>query len=87
MPLNKRQRAATRHPNVLGAGADKRKKLKGEEKVGVVMHEFKHGTLHSGSGEIVKKREQANAIAMSEAGLSKQQKYERKRMRQGAKRW
>ena len=52
----------------------KRKHLKGKEKVGVVMGEFKRGTLHSGSGEIVKNPKQAVAIAMSEAGLSKNQK-------------
>lgn len=51
-----------------------RKKLHGQEKVGVVMHEFKHGTLHSGSGEIVKNPKQAVAIAMSEAGLSRKKK-------------
>ena len=36
------------------------------------MHEFKHGTLHSGSktGPKVKSRKQAVAIALSEAGLS-----------------
>lgn len=33
-----------------------------------VMHEFKHGQLHSGSstGKVVKSRKQAIAIAMSE---------------------
>ena len=38
-----------------------------------VMHEFKTGTLHTGSkkGPIVKSRKQAIAIAMSEAGKSK----------------
>ena len=36
------------------------------------MGEFKRGTLRSGgSGKVVKKRSQAIAIAMSEAGLSK----------------
>lgn len=69
--LSEKQMAATKHPNKLGAGAKKRKHLTGEEKVPVVMHEFKKGTLHSGSGEIVKNRKQAIAIAMSEAGLSK----------------
>jgi hypothetical protein len=72
--LNKKQKEATKHPNKLGAGAMKRKHLKGQEKVGVVMHEFKHGTLHSGSGQIVKNPKQAIAIAMHEAGLSKAQK-------------
>jgi hypothetical protein len=38
-------------------------------KVGKVMHEFKHGKLHSGSkkGPKVKSRKQAIAIGMSEA--------------------
>ncbi len=38
-----------------------------------VMHEFKHHQLHSGSrtGPKVKNRDQAIAIAMSEAGLRK----------------
>jgi Family of unknown function (DUF6496) len=37
------------------------------------MHKFKHGTLHSGSkkGPIVKSREQAIAIGLSESGQSK----------------
>jgi hypothetical protein len=40
-----------------------------QRKVKTVMHEFKHGTLHSGSkkGPKVKSRQQAIAIAMSEA--------------------
>jgi hypothetical protein len=37
-------------------------------KVGKVMHEWKHGTLHSGSkkGPVVRDRKQAIAIALSE---------------------
>ena len=50
------------------------KKSKGQKKVGIVMGEFKRGTLKSGSGSKVKKRKQAVAIAMSEAGLSKKNK-------------
>ena len=39
-----------------------------------VMHEFKHGELPSGtSGQNVKNRKQAIAIALSEAGESNQQ--------------
>jgi len=43
-------------------------------KVKKVMGEFKRGTLHSGGGEIVKNRDQAVAIALSEAGLSRKKK-------------
>jgi len=60
-----------RHPDILGAGAKKRRQLKGQQKVEAVMHEFKHGTLHSGGGGKVTNPKQAIAIAMSEAGLSK----------------
>lgn len=40
------------------------------------MHEFKTGTLHSGSkkGPEVTSRKQAVAIALSEAGMSKKPK-------------
>lgn len=45
------------------------------KKVGKVMKEFKEGTLHSGkSGKVVKSRVQGIAIALSEAGMSKQKK-------------
>ena len=42
-------------------------------KIGKVMHEFKAGTLNTGSktGPIVKSRKQAIAIAMSQAGMKK----------------
>lgn len=45
----------------------KKKRIKEE------MHKFKEGELHSGSkkGPVVKKRDQAIAIALSEAGESK----------------
>jgi hypothetical protein len=39
-----------------------------------VMHEKKQGTLKSGSGQKVKSRKQAVAIAMSESGQSKSRK-------------
>ena len=43
--------------------------MKGQAKIAKVMHEWKHGKLHSGSkkGPKVKSRKQAIAIAMSEA--------------------
>jgi hypothetical protein len=59
------------HPNKLGAGARKREKLNPQEKSTAVMKEYSKGTLHSGSGSIVKNPAQAKAIAMSEAGKSK----------------
>lgn len=45
---------------------------KAQKKVSKVMREFEHGKLHSGSkkGPKVSSRKQAQAIAMSEAGLS-----------------
>ena len=52
----------------------KRKHLGGADKVHTVMAEFKRGTLHSGSGDIVTNRKQAIAIAMSEAGKSRPKK-------------
>lgn len=48
---------------------------KQKDKIGKVMHEFKEGTLKSGKdgvGGVVNTRDQAIAIAMSEAGLSKE---------------
>lgn len=69
-----RKKEAMKHPDKLGAGAAKRKKLPAKEKAGVVMSEFKHGTLNSGSGQKVTNRKQAIAIAMSESGQSKKRK-------------
>ena len=50
-------------------------------KMAKVMHEYKTGTLHSGSkkGPIVKSRDQAIAIAMSEAKISRSKKKVKKR--------
>jgi len=72
--MNKKQKEAMRHPDKLGAGATKRKSLPAKDKKEVVMNEFKRGTLHSGSGEIVTNPKQAVAIAYSEAGKSKKGK-------------
>lgn len=45
-------------------------------KIGKVMHEFKAGTLNTGSktGPVVKSRKQAVAIALSQAGMAKPMK-------------
>jgi hypothetical protein len=54
--------------------AGKRRKVK------TVMHEFKHGSLHSGRGKggrkgrIVRSRKQAIAIAMSMSGKSRRRR-------------
>ena len=49
------------------------KKGVSQGKVEKVMHEYKHGELHSGSkrGPLVTSRKQAVAIAMSESGQAK----------------
>lgn len=57
-----------RHADKPGAGAKKRKALPAKEKVGVVMSEYKRGTLRSGgSGKHVTNPKQAIAIGLSEA--------------------
>lgn len=61
---------AMKHPNKLGAGTKKRKKLPSKLKIKVVMKEFKRGTLSSGSGKKVTNPKQAVAIALSEARKS-----------------
>lgn len=38
-----------------------------EKKVGKVMHEYKHGSLEFSAGHKVKNRQQAIAVALSEA--------------------
>ena len=52
--------------------ATKKKSTKAQKKVGKVMHEYKHGGLHSRSkkGPKVKNRKQAIAIALNEARSS-----------------
>jgi len=49
-----------------------KKPSKASKKVQKVMHEFKTGTLHSGSkkGPVVTNKKQAVAIALSEAKMS-----------------
>ena len=74
---NEAVKKAMKHPNVLGAGAKKRKGLSPKNKIHTVMSEYKRGTLHSGSGATVSNRKQAIAIALSEsrkAGAKKRKK-------------
>ena len=51
--------------------AKRAKARRGQGKVKVVMGEFKRGTLRSSSGSKVTNPDQAIAIALSEAGLSR----------------
>lgn len=52
---------------------------KQQAKVKKVLGEYKEGTLHSGKGgPVVKSKKQAVAIAMSEAGMSKDNKKGKK---------
>jgi len=60
---------------IIGTMAKETKKQ--QEKIEKVMHEYKEGTLKSGkdgAGGKVKSHKQAIAIAMSEAGMSKNKK-------------
>lgn len=66
MSLNKSQKEAMKHPNVLGAGAAKRRKLPPRQRGSVIAAEYERGTLHSGSGKIVKNPAQMRAIVFSE---------------------
>ena len=51
------------------------KKTKAETKISKVYKEFKAGKLHSGKGgPVVKSKDQAIAIALSSAGMSKPRK-------------
>lgn len=68
----KQVKQAMKHPDKLGAGAKKRKKLSSKkDKFKTVMEEFARGTLHSSDGKIVTDRDQALAIAYSESGIEK----------------
>lgn len=49
-------------------------KNKMKQKAALVMREYKAGKLKSSSGDKVKSRDQAVAIAMSEAGMAKKGK-------------
>lgn len=55
------------HPDKLGAGARKRKRLKPNDRIRAVMKEYARGTLNSGSGHRAKNRKQAIAIGLSES--------------------
>lgn len=71
-----KRKGATVKPHTRSKKGAESKKGSGEQyKVKKVMHEFKHGELHSGSksGPAVKNRKQAIAIALSE-----QKKYDKR---------
>jgi hypothetical protein len=86
--MNKRQKEALKHPNVLGAGAKKRRRLHKNERAAVIVEEFKRGTLHSGSGAIVTKPSQMRAIINSETKRSTKgsQPFSGKELMQGYRR-
>ena len=62
-------------PDLLSGGGAMKKRIpkkalrsdKAKDKIATVMREFKQGKLRSGSGQKVKSRKQAIAIALSEA--------------------
>lgn len=64
---NRSVKNALKHPDKLGAGAAKRKKLSPSDTKKAVFAEYARGTLNSGSGHRAKSRSQAAAIAYSEA--------------------
>jgi len=72
---------ALKHEDKLGAGAKKRKELDltPEENTQAIMKEWKKGTLHSGSGEIVKNPKQAYAIAANTSNPKKKLRVRNKR--------
>jgi hypothetical protein len=62
-----RKKKAMKHKDLPGEGAKKRKSLPAKEKMGVVIDEFKRGTLHSGKSKApVTTPKQAIAIGISE---------------------
>ena len=68
MPIDEKKiQEAMKHPDKLGAGAAKRKKLNKAENIVAVMREFKRDTLYSGSGHKAKTEDEAMAIALSES--------------------
>ena len=73
MTLKKRSTSTETKSSSKGASTKKAStNTAGKRKVKKVMHEYKHGELHSGSksGRAVKSRKQAVAIALSEAHKS-----------------
>jgi len=67
--------ASGQFPDLLSGGGAMKKRIpkkalrseKAKDKIATVMREFKRGTLRSSSGQKVKSRKQALAIALSEA--------------------
>lgn len=67
----KKIKEALNHPDKLGAGAKKRKKLNPDERMEAVMKEHKRGTLRTGSGQHTMNLDEAIAIGLSESGKGK----------------
>lgn len=73
------QRMANQRPAVMNLKKDLADvvsfaKSKGKKKIGIVLGEYKRGTLKSSSGKQVKNRKQALAIALSEMRRNKRKK-------------
>lgn len=77
--MNARQKWAMEHPDVLGAGAAKRRQLPPKERGAVIANEFKRGTLNSGSGQKVTKPDQMRAIIYHETHPKEKPKGKRTR--------
>lgn len=60
--MNDAVRSALHHPDVLGAGAAKRKHLNKKDNAAALIEEYKRGTLRSGSGAYVRSEAQLKAI-------------------------
>jgi Family of unknown function (DUF6496) len=67
---SRRKSSASGHRKSSSSSSGRKYSKKAQNKVGKVMHEYKHGELKSGGRGKVKSRKQAIAIGLSEARRS-----------------